>query len=178
VASPKLTPLLRKLDALTDERAPIELLREELARLEITRADLGGACRFSEEKYRRNIIRRTDAYELVALCWRPGQRTPIHDHTGSTCGLLVVEGDATETRYEPDGRGVIRRIGRSVMHEGSVCASQDSDIHEVANLGERDLITLHCYSPPIARFHRYEEDSAEVVMEDLGGEVVEDPARA
>lgn len=148
------------------------MLRAELGRLDIARADLGAACRFSEEKYRRNILRRTDRYELVALCWRPGQKTPIHDHTGSTCGLLVVEGDATETRFERDGDGVVRRSTRAVLPEGAVCASQDSDIHEVANLGRRDLITLHCYSPPIARFHRYEEGSAVVVMEDLGGELV------
>lgn len=177
MASEKLTPLLEKLDALT-ERAPLAMLREELSRLDITRADLGGACRFSDDHYRRNIIKRTDEYELVALCWKPGQRTPIHDHVGSTCGLLVVEGDATETRYELDADGVARRAGRSVIPQGSVCASQDDDIHEVANLTDRDLITLHCYSPPINQFHRYEEDSAEVVMEGVVGEPVSDEARA
>ena len=177
MASEKLAPLLAKLDALT-ERAPLEMLREELSRLRITRDDLGGACRFSDEHYRRNIVRRTDDYELVALCWKPGQRTPIHDHAGSTCGLLVVEGDATETRFELDADGVARRVGRTVMGQGSVCASQDDDIHEVANLTERDLITLHCYSPPITQFHRYEEDSAEVLMEGVEAEPVADEARA
>lgn len=171
MTSAKLAPLLRSLEALTS-RAPIELLRAELERLDISRADLGGACRFADDKYRRNIMRRTERYELVALCWRPGQRTPIHDHAGSTCALLVVEGDATETRFELDRDGVVRRAGQTLMRQGAVCASQDSDIHEVANLGERDLITLHCYSPPITRFHRYEEGSALVAMEDLGGEPV------
>lgn len=169
----ELTQLVRTLEPL-ESRAPLETLREALSRLDLSRDDLAPYCRFSEEGYQRNIIRRTDLYELVVLCWRPGQRTPIHDHEGSTCGFLIVEGVATEVRYARDEEGVVRLADRRRMRKGEVCASQDADIHEVANLTDRDLITLHCYSPPILRFHRYEEGSREAVIEEVCAEAAPD----
>ncbi len=44
------------------------------------------------------------------------------------------------------------------MGEGYVCAAEDSDIHQVANMqaAGKDLVTLHIYSPPIVRMNTYE----------------------
>ena len=37
---------------------------------------------YTEDKgYQRNIIKRTEHYEMVAITWRPGQATPIHDRS-------------------------------------------------------------------------------------------------
>lgn len=40
-------------------------------------------CHFSQDFYTRNLILRTDDFELLVLCWEPGQITPIHNHSGS-----------------------------------------------------------------------------------------------
>ena len=37
---------------------------------------------WSQERYARNLVYRDDFFEVLALCWRPGQRTPIHSHNG------------------------------------------------------------------------------------------------
>ena len=39
--------------------------------------------------YQRNIIKKTEHYEMVAITWRAGQTTPIHDHVGSDCAFLI-----------------------------------------------------------------------------------------
>ena len=47
---------------------------------------------------------------------------------------------------------------RSVEHPaGSVCATEDRDIHQVSNLMEdgADLVTLHVYSPPLLNMGTY-----------------------
>ena len=45
----------------------------------------------TDDGYQRNVIKRTDHYELVAICWKPGQITPIHDHRGSDCAFIILE---------------------------------------------------------------------------------------
>jgi hypothetical protein len=44
------------------------------------------------------------------------------------------------------------------MKPGYVCAAEDADIHQVANMqaAGSDLITLHIYSPPIRKMNTYE----------------------
>ena len=168
----KLKPLIAYLDSLSS-RVDLETLAGLLRELDIDRDELAPWCGFCTDHYQRNLMKRSDWYELVVLCWGSGQKTPIHDHVGSSCGLRVVDGHATETRYTLDPRGVAVRGETCRLTPGTVCASQDGDIHEVSNRETgRDLVTLHIYSPPIARFHRYAEGSDEVVIEELCAEEV------
>src|SRR2546423_1301874 len=55
---------------------------------------------FARRKYARNLIARSSFAELLMLCWRSGQRTPIHDHGGSVGVVMLIEGLLTETMYE------------------------------------------------------------------------------
>ena len=118
--------------------------------LELERADLAGALVFADRNYRRIAIRRRPHYEALVLCWKSGQRSPIHNHLGSSCVVRVVEGRATETSYvsSPCGKLVPQRS--RTFPAGSVTGCRDEAIHQMANLEPpgQDLITLHVYSPP------------------------------
>lgn len=157
---PKLRPLLEYLDHL-GRVADLATLERLLKELDLTRADIEPACLFKDEKYQRNLIRQTDWYELVCLCWKSGQRTQIHDHAGSSCAFLVVEGVATEVRFERTPSGLICPAWTKHHAPGYVCASDEADIHQVANIqpaGE-DVVTLHCYSPQLRNFNVYSLDT-------------------
>jgi len=160
VLFPRLRPLLGYLDDLGGP-ADLPTLRGLLERLEITRADLAPACLFEPECYQRNLIKETPWYEMVCLCWQSGQRTPIHDHEGSSCAFLVVEGLASETRYERTPSGLIVPVETADRAAGYVCASAEADIHQVANTRPRgeDLVTLHIYSPRLRNFNIYSLDT-------------------
>jgi cysteine dioxygenase len=159
-AFPGLRPLLDYLDDL-GEPADLAVLRRLMEELGITRADVEDACIFEDERYQRNMIRRTGWYELVCLCWRSGQRTPIHDHFGSACAFRVIEGIATETRFERTASGLICPTWTKHHEPGYVCASAEADIHQVANTASpgTDLVTLHCYTPPLRHFNVYTLDT-------------------
>jgi cysteine dioxygenase len=155
-AFPKLVPLLNYLDGLRG-RADLGALAGLLEGLAVTRADIAGCCQFGTGGYRRNTIARSEWYELLALCWRSGDCTPIHDHHGVSCAFRVVEGVGTEIRFATTPAGLIKPVGSVEMAPGYVCAAEDSDIHQVCNMqgpGE-DLVTLHMYSPPIKAMHTY-----------------------
>ncbi len=157
---PKIPRSLADLIAIWDRydgAIPLRALRAGLRGLRLTRHDLDGFAEFSESCYRRNRIHTGPAYELLALCWASGQRSPIHDHRGSACALRVVEGIATETKFEFSPSGLIYATGTGRLAAGSVTASYDADMHQMGNLEPSgcDLITLHVYSPPLLRMGRY-----------------------
>src|SRR5438067_1327718 len=79
-----LQTLLDYLENLED-RAPLDELMVELSKARITCEDVADFMRFSERGYTRNLVQGGQWYNLLVLCWKNGQRSPIHDHAGSTC---------------------------------------------------------------------------------------------
>src|SRR3989304_8096891 len=152
LATSRLSKLLHYLDNLT-ERAPIEALEHHLQSLDLTVEDLVQYAQFDKTHYRRNLVRGTSWYHLLVLCWKRGQRSPIHNHAESTCGLKVLRGIATETKFETTPSSLVKAVRSRDLREGHIAASQDADIHQISNLQADgfDLITLHIYSPPLLR---------------------------
>ncbi len=149
-----LDEFFRRMDAYRG-RVPLSELHTLMERLAVSSHDLGSSVVFGEGRYQRNLIRRTSTYEAFVLCWEPGQRSPIHDHAQSTCGVRVVQGRATETRYEFDQNHLLHPVETTEAIEGSTTGSQDADIHEISNEHDERLITLHVYSPPIGAMTSY-----------------------
>src|SRR4051794_19147809 len=106
-------------------------LRPHLGRRDLLAAD---HRRAAVDRYRTNVVHVDPAgrWSLVALVWRPGQRTPIHSHA-SWCVVGVHEGRELERTFRlVDGRA--REVERRVIGAGDVvaCDAGDDDIHEVA----------------------------------------------
>jgi cysteine dioxygenase len=122
-----------------------------LATLAACSDELEQFAQFDARTYKRNRIFRNDAVDILLLCWRSKQRTPIHDHAGSVCGVYVLRGEATEITFTPSGIGLLIPSESKSLHSGDITVSVDSDAHLVGNLAapEQDLVTLHCYSPPL-----------------------------
>lgn len=157
VAFPKLAELIAYLRTVRG-RVDLKVLSRLLARLDVTRDDVEPACSFGQRAYRRNTIASSAHFELLALCWRSGHCTPIHDHRGVSCAFRVVHGTGTELRFKPTPSGLICPVAANQMPPGYVCSARDADIHQVVNMQApgKDLVTLHIYSPPITKMHTYE----------------------
>ena len=153
---PDLERFLRELDAWR-ERIPLPVLEEALTKLPICLDDVREFAAFGTVTYRRNLMYAGPAYQALILCWRNGQRSPIHDHRGSSCGVRVLHGVATETFFTRSGNGMIVATGSRELRAPAVCGSEDTDIHQMSNLqaGNEDLVTLHVYSPPLLRMGTY-----------------------
>ncbi|HWL95291.1 MAG TPA: cysteine dioxygenase family protein [Phycisphaerae bacterium] len=146
------------------ERVPLDELTAMLERLEISLDDVGEYVQYGPQTYRRNLMHAGPGYHALILCWKNGQRSPIHDHRGSSCGVRVLKGVATETYFERSANGPIYAVSSRELREGQVCGSQDSDIHQISNLqpGDAELVTLHVYSPPLIVMGTYSLDDASV----------------
>ena len=151
-----LSELLAGWDRL-DAPLPQAVLLDEVRRLSISLDDLKPYVRFGRCAYRRNLVKSGPTYQVLVLCWRSGQRSPIHDHRGSGCAVRVIEGVATETMFERGPCGLVYPT-HSLWHvAGSVCGQSDDGIHQMGNLQSpgHDLITLHVYSPALAGMRTY-----------------------
>jgi len=91
------------------------------------------------------------SFSVMALVWRSGQATPIHDHV-TWCVAGVIQGTEHEERYLLRDDGWLEQAGASVNATGDVTGlAPPSDIHRVRNDGPRTAISLHIYGTDIGR---------------------------
>ena len=105
------------------------------------------------DSYRQHLLHVSDCRGLsvVALVWKPGQGTPIHDHV-SWCVVGVYKGLERETRYTlADGR--LHATETIEAHPGHVEAlvPPAENIHCVEAGGDELTISIHVYGADIER---------------------------
>jgi cysteine dioxygenase len=146
------------------DQVPLDVLREWIEMASFDRTELQRYMHFSPERYQRNLMFNGPAFQALLLCWRNGQRSPIHDHVGSHCAVKVIEGIATETVFAQAPNGMIYATGSRLLRQGLITVTADSDMHQISNLqaGDADLITLHVYSPPLLVMNSYSLVDAKV----------------
>jgi cysteine dioxygenase len=162
--------MLTTIDAVFDEldrhtgRVPLPVILDWIRRTDLSADSLADYLVFHTDRYVRNLLHAGPAYQALVLCWRNGQRSPIHNHRGSNCGVKVLRGVATETTFARAANGLIYAVGSRNLATGHTCASADDDTHQVSNLqaGGADLVTLHVYSPPLLRMKVFSLDSPAV----------------
>src|SRR5581483_8264208 len=145
------------LDQVEEGRLPLPVILGWLGEAGLTAEALANYLVFGRDRYVRNLVYAGPTYQALVLCWRNGQRSPIHNHRGSNCGVKVLRGVATETVFARAPNGMVVAERSHDLPPGHVCASADDDVHQVSNLqaGGADLITLHIYSPPLLRMEMF-----------------------
>jgi cysteine dioxygenase len=107
-------------------------------------------CSWSKDLYTRNCIINTEKFELILLCWEPGQITPIHDHGGEECWVKVVQGEFRETIYKVDAVGKLDTIDSMDSSVGGVTYMIDfMGFHSLENRSNTRSMSLHLYAKPI-----------------------------
>jgi cysteine dioxygenase len=78
---------------------------------------------------------------MLVLCWKPGQRTPIHDHNGAHGAVLVHEGIMWETTFGYDTEHGLGYKSHRELRAGGLTGSEIPDIHQLGNpdVSGRDL---------------------------------------
>jgi cysteine dioxygenase len=151
-----LSSLVETLEGL-EAHPELSQVDEWMRRVEVSREELRPYVGFKEGAYARHRVYVRDYAELLVLCWRPGQRTPIHDHAGSFGAVRVLEGFMWETLFEMNAaEGLLYKSAREWTH-GHVTGADVPDIHQLGNsdVSGTDLITLHLYAPPLTSLNVY-----------------------
>jgi predicted metal-dependent enzyme (double-stranded beta helix superfamily) len=84
------------------------------------------------------------------ICWSEDHDTGYHDHDVSCGAVSVVGGRVREERLTIDGSSRDRAFAAGDSFHFSA-----ADIHRVRHAGADPAVTLHVYSPPLARMGAY-----------------------
>jgi predicted metal-dependent enzyme (double-stranded beta helix superfamily) len=91
------------------------------------------------------------SFSVVALVWRPGQATPIHDHV-TWCVAGVIEGVEREEQYLLREDGWLEEAGVAMNVVGDVSGlAPPGDIHCVRSAVDETAISLHVYGTDVSR---------------------------
>lgn len=98
---------------------------------------------FSDISYKRNVIYKSDIFEVVLICWKPGQKTIKHNHTENGCLFKVMDGIIHEKLYTYTKEC----YDLNIYSNKDVCYI-DNNIgeHIMCNYSKKNTITLHIYS--------------------------------
>ena len=127
-----------------------ERLRDRLPAAEL----LTGEQRYGDPlKYQCHVlhVESDGSFSVVALVWRPGQITSIHDHV-TWCVSAVLQGSEHEDRYVLRGDGWLEHAGTTVSNTGTVTSlAPPGDIHRVRGAGPGTTISLNIYGTDLTR---------------------------
>jgi cysteine dioxygenase len=142
-------------------------LTELYALVERTRigvSELDPYLGFKAGNYCRHRVMRNEFVEMLVLCWKPGQRTPIHDHNGSHGAVFVQEGIMWETTFDYNAETGLSYKTHRELRDGGLTGSELPDIHQLGNpdVSGRDLITIHIYAPPLGVLKTYKLGSSTI----------------
>jgi len=109
------------------------------------------------QHYTRNLIDKTDLYELLAICWEVGMKSSIHNHKDQHCWMAAPIGRLSVHNYrvlEQDLAGQRCTIEETDVIEitdaNPVAVDPVNPVHDVRNsreFGQR-AVSLHLYSRP------------------------------
>jgi cysteine dioxygenase len=112
---------------------------------------------WNAQHYTRNLMDKTDLYELLAICWEPGMRSSIHNHKGQNCWMAAPIGRLAVQNYRVIFEDLATQrceiVPTDVLEITSArpCAVDPlNPVHDVRNCrewGER-AVSLHVYSRP------------------------------
>lgn len=126
---------------------------------------------FRDSYYTRNLLYRDELFEVMAICWKPGQQTPVHTHNGQLGWMTIAQGEVAVHNYHylrcdsPEKQNVVgidclsggghvklERRGTAVCEAAGPVATVDKiqTIHQIENSnGARaGCISVHVYSLP------------------------------
>ncbi len=139
-------------------------LDELIQRTKISSDELRPYLGFKPGNYSRHRVMKNEFVEMLVLCWKPGQRTPIHDHNGSHGAVFIHEGILWETTFDYDMVAGLTYRAHRELRGGGLTGSEVPDIHQLGNpdVSGRDLITIHIYAPPLGVLKTYKLGSSTI----------------
>jgi cysteine dioxygenase len=127
---------------------------------------------FSDDFYTRNLVYRDDLFEVMVICWKPGQKTTIHTHNGQLGWMDMPQGEVEVHNYHyvscnaPENQNVVgmdclggateielERVNSMTTFEGGPIYTVDKlhTIHQIecTDKAKAGSMSLHIYSLPI-----------------------------
>lgn len=118
---------------------------------------------WSDEHYTRNCIIREQKFELILLCWEPGQKTPVHCHGGEECWVYIIDGMLHESIYQFDSDNLTQDAKVELKVGRKSFMTDEKGYHSLENKTNSRAMSLHLYMKPIDECTIYDKQIEEFV---------------
>jgi cysteine dioxygenase len=149
--------LVRGLREIPDERFVCEPVYDFLSATPVDVDSIQKYLFWSPDFYTRNLIYKDDRFEMMAICWEPGQVSRVHNHCEQRCWLTVpigrLKGQNFAVEEIDESRGYCK-LKETDAFELADCLTAkvelEQPIHQILNLPEYDdrAVSIHIYSKP------------------------------
>ncbi len=100
------------------------------------------------DSYGRKLIYKGDNFEIMAMSWRPGDFSTIHDHGHTQWGVVQVFGPAEHATFR-ENEGKISTLARWTMKERDAVGVHHTLVHQMGNAThDKFFLSLHVYGEP------------------------------
>lgn len=122
---------------------------------------------YAKSHYTRNLIYKSELFEVMTVCWEVGQVSRIHNHRDQNCwmvtpiGRLRVQNFCVEDRDAVHGRcRLIPTDAYDMDPAHPAVVSPEEPVHQVLNLKEwgQRATSIHIYSYPYSSCEIYSLD--------------------
>jgi len=160
-----LNHVINELNTFARKNFPVKEITEFFQTTSIPLSQVNPYLFFSPLKYTRHLIYRSADFELLYMCWSPGQKSPVHGHEGEKCWFRVEQGELQIVNYSLSDTNVPSKMSISKASTGYV--DGPADIHLVENHSTERAISLHLYARPFDVCDVYDITSQQVSKKKL-----------
>lgn len=153
------------------DRLQLSQLQDWVADLDLKEELFKQHIAFCHRGYRRTLVCRTSRFDMLILCWQPGQSSTIHDHADSLNVTRVYQGHLTSRVFQsPPKRSPFQdrcplnaadsgmslvQMQEEHLHRNALASVDRHQMHQLANTADENLVTLHVYARPLQDIHVY-----------------------
>jgi cysteine dioxygenase len=104
---------VKKLGAIPEKEFSISTVFEFTARNGIQAETLQPYIYYAKSHYTRNLIHKSELFEVLAICWNVGQVSRIHNHRDQNCWMVTPVGRLRVQNFRVEDRGAWQLQTRS-----------------------------------------------------------------
>ena len=120
---------------------------------------------WNDDRYSRNVLARSEDFEVLLICWEKGQSSPIHDFNAQEAWIHPIEGMLREERYKinvEDDR--LERVSNVLLGTDEFSYMKQIGIHRYSNAYSARSVSLNIYRKPVTEWHVYDESRSDSTM--------------
>ena len=96
------------------------------------------------DSYGRKMVHDGGFFEVMVMCWRPGDYSAIHDHGNAEFGAVKIFGNAEHASFKLY-EDKLTTLSREISESGTTLKVTASLIHQMGNPGKSNFFSLHVY---------------------------------
>ena len=159
---PIMNSLVHDLKTYARQDFPVQEISAYLTKYKLSNENLSQYISYKSDSYTRHLVHKDEDFEILVVCWEPGQTAPIHGHEGEKCWMRVEQGALKVCNYKLNTLSPLSLTMKEELKCEAGFLDGPAEIHSVENAYNEPAVSLHIYAKPFEECDIYCLDSGTV----------------